>query len=360
MRRTKTLLIAAALPVVLAAQMERYVAIDNVCAWPNLTLLPGGAVLAHIFGKPSHGLEEGDMETWISEDQGRLWRLQGVPAPHDPGTTRIHVAAGLANDGSLIALTTGWGGAGLRGHVIEPWISRSTDGGKTWDRSGKLSAPAGIQHLIAFGNVVAMGGKRLAAPLYAGRRSAEENRTGKLRLYPTLNDSYLFFSEDDGRTWGDPVLIGADKYNETAVLRLRANRWLAAARAIGGTIDLFVSENEGRTWTFSMALTSPSHHPGHLLRLADGRILLTYGIRERLRLANATKPDYAIGVRFSKDEGRTWSAPARLVSLPTSTDGGYPATLQLPDGTLLTAYYSSGIPEHNRYHMGVVRWNSPD
>mgnify|MGYP001385002720 FL=1 len=89
--------------------------------------------------------------------------------------------------------------------------------------------------------------------------------------------------------------------------------------------------------------------------------MLTYGIRERLKLsAEASKPDYAIGVRFSKDEGRTWGAPARLVSLPESTDGGYPATEQLRDGTLVTAYYSNGIPEHKRYLMGVVRWRSPE
>jgi len=359
--KLKSLFVTLALPALLLAQMERYIAVDNVCAWPNLTLMPGGVILAHIFGKPSHGLEEGDMETWISEDQGRLWRRHGVPAPHDPGTTRIHVAAGLANDGALVAITTGWGGKGLRGHVIEPWVSRSTDGGKTWDRSGKLTSPSGIQHLIAFGNVVAMGGGKLAAPLYAGRRSPEEIRTGKPRLYPSFNDSYLYFSNDDGRTWGNPVLIGGEKYNETAVLRLRADRWLAAVRSIGGAIDQFVSEDEGRTWKFSMALTPLSHHPGHLVRLADGRILLTYGIRQRLKVSpTTTNPDYAIGVRFSKDEGKTWTAPARLVSLPSSTDGGYPATVQLADGTLLTAYYSNGIPEHKRYHMGVVRWQSPE
>ncbi|MBS1830790.1 MAG: exo-alpha-sialidase [Acidobacteria bacterium] len=351
-----------ALPALLLAQQERYIAIDNVCAWPNLTLLPGGTILAHIFGKPAHGLIEGDLETWASDDEGRLWTRQGVPAVHEPGTTRIHVAAGLANDGSLVAITTGWGGPGLRGHVIEPWVSRSTDGGKTWQRTaGKLKAPSNVQHLIAFGNVVAMGGSKLAAPLYAGRRSPAELRGEKKSLYPSLNDSHLFFSNDDGRTWGDPVLIGSEKYNETAVIRLRADRWLAAARTIGGAMDLFISEDEGRTWKLDGPLTPPSHHPGHLLQLKDGRILLTYGIRERLKVsATLTNPDYAIGVRFSKDEGRTWSAPSRLVSLPGSTDGGYPATVQLPDGTLVTAYYSNGIPEHRRYHMGVVRWRSAE
>jgi hypothetical protein len=56
---------------------ERFVAIDNVCAWPNLTLLKNGTILSTIFNRPSHGLLEGDLECWASEDSGRSWRLQG-------------------------------------------------------------------------------------------------------------------------------------------------------------------------------------------------------------------------------------------------------------------------------------------
>ena len=35
--------------------MERYVAIDDVCAWPNLTLMPDGAIVATIFNQPTSG-----------------------------------------------------------------------------------------------------------------------------------------------------------------------------------------------------------------------------------------------------------------------------------------------------------------
>ena len=37
---------------------ELYVAVDNVCAWPNLTRLPNGEIAAAIYDKPSHGLGE--------------------------------------------------------------------------------------------------------------------------------------------------------------------------------------------------------------------------------------------------------------------------------------------------------------
>jgi len=35
--------------------MERYIAIDNVCAWPNLTALPDGTLAAAIYNRPIHG-----------------------------------------------------------------------------------------------------------------------------------------------------------------------------------------------------------------------------------------------------------------------------------------------------------------
>jgi hypothetical protein len=37
-------------------------------------------------------------------------------------------------------------------------------------------------------------------------------------------------------------------------------------------------------------------------------------------------------------------------------DGGYPATVQLADGRLLTAYYARKTPRHDGYHMATVAW----
>jgi hypothetical protein len=52
------------------------VAIDNVCAWPNLTVLRDGTIIATIFNQPCHGLWEGDVECWGSADGGRSWTLR--------------------------------------------------------------------------------------------------------------------------------------------------------------------------------------------------------------------------------------------------------------------------------------------
>ena len=64
--------------------LERYIAIDNKCAWPNLTLMPDGSIVAAIFGEPCHQLWEGSSECWISRDDGRLWSYLSVPVVWPP------------------------------------------------------------------------------------------------------------------------------------------------------------------------------------------------------------------------------------------------------------------------------------
>jgi hypothetical protein len=81
------------------------------------------------------------------------------------------------------------------------------------------------------------------------------------------------------------------------------------------------------------------------MQLSDGRVLLTYGIRE--------KNHQGVGVRISADQGQTWKAPTRLTNLEGTTDGGYPATVQLSDGSLVTAY-KQWHPQHRRYHMACA------
>ncbi len=313
---------------------ERYVAIDNVCAWPNLTLMPDGSVVATIFNRPYHGLGVGDVECWSSRD-GRLWEKRGSPAVHEGQSNRMNVAAGLAHDGSLVVLASGWGGRDFREEILPTLVARSSDGGRSWHRSSKVQLPEGVDFLIPFGDIVRGEGQLLAASFY--------------HEVPGKANAYLLFSRDDGRSWGDAVKLAPDDYNETALLRLGPDRWLAASRShADGHLALYVSEDEGRHWARSGLLTLPGHHPAHLLEMADERVLLTYGIRE--------KGHHGIGYRTSRDQGRTWSRPTRIVNLEETTDGGYPSTVQLTDGTLLTAYYSNRVPQHQRYHMGAVRW----
>ena len=95
--------------------MQRFVAIDNVCAWPNLTALAHGTLIATIFNQPTHGGWEGDVECWASADGGLTWNHRGTPTRHQPGCNRMNVGAGTSADGDLIVLASGWTGRGEAG-----------------------------------------------------------------------------------------------------------------------------------------------------------------------------------------------------------------------------------------------------
>ena len=324
---------------------ERYIAVDNVCAWPNLTLMPDGAIISSIFNQPTHGGWEGDVECWVSRDLGQMWQLLGVPARHEPTTNRMNVAAGCGHDGRMIVLASGWSkrnpvgdySSPHDGEVLPIWVCCSDDGGETWARSETVVLPETNQRLIPFGDIVQLADGALGVCLYGWSSPDERN-------------AYFYVSLDNGQTWNMRGLIRRGDTTETTPVVLEDGRILVAARTVEDQhLDILASEDGGATWHLCGPVTLGYQHPGHLLVLADGRLLLTYGIRN--------KGLYGVGVRISEDGGKTWDPPRVLVNFLATTDGGYPSSVQVEDGTLVTAYYCKGIAEHQRYHMGVVRWN---
>jgi hypothetical protein len=329
-------------------ELERYVAVDNKCAWPNLTLMTDGSILATIFGQPCHGTCAGSAECWTSRDGGRIWTFSGVPAAHATGSYRANLAAGLTHGGAFVVLCGGGKvpdpPTGDQMCCLTPLVCRSSDGGRTWTRAESMKPPPGVDKLIPFGDIALLPGGRLAVSGYDAS-------------HDTRNTAWVFFSDDDGRTWGDARVIGADDYNETTLLVTRDGRLLAASRTLRDEhTEIFASQDAGLTWRRLGPVSLPKECPAHLFGLADGSILLTYGVRLRGMLG--------VSARISRDGGHTWDAPRVLFSTtvrasstsPGGVDGGYPSSVQLRDGTIVTAYYCQRIPMHQRYHMGVVRW----
>jgi hypothetical protein len=69
-----------------------------------------------------------------------------------------------------------------------------------------------------------------------------------------------------------------------------------------------------------------------LLKLRDGRILMSYGHR---------RAPFGNQVRLSTDQCRTWSEPIILSGDGAGGDLGYPSTVELEGGTLLTVWYEA-------------------
>ena len=319
------------------------VAIDRVCAWPHLLKLADGTILATIHNQPSHLQQPADVECWASQDGGVTWMKRGVPAPRDDAqAARGMFAVGLAANGDLVVLSTGHADTIANkngwGPITPTWISRSSDGGKTWtiDKTGFPKGPDG-KVLNPYGDILIDQDGDLLAAVYGD---------------PKAVGTLVFRSRDQGRTWTNPVRISQTiATNETALFHLGNGKWLAAARGEG--TDLFASEDHGLTWTHRPIgpdpqgrLAGANQHPAHLLRLASGTLVLTYG--------NRTKQS-GVDARFSQDEGQTWSTPVRVVDC--GGDLGYPCSVQRADGQVVTAYYASRMEGHAGYHMGIVIWD---
>jgi hypothetical protein len=333
------------------AEIQRVVAAKDVCAWPNLTLMKDGSIVAVLHNKPSHGGMEGDVECWASAD-GTQWEKRSVITQHDPDTIRMNHAAGLAKNGDLIALCSGWTNIkqperpkqpAFRDATLSNWVMRSADMGRTWTR-GEGFAPAekGWCDQIPFGDIWVGEDGALRTSCYRGKLLSPE-KSFKIGAY----ESWHFRSDDDGRTWKAVSIIGP-KHNETDIFPLGGKRWMAAARV--DAMELFTSEDDGVTWSSPQRVTQRNEINGHLTRLKDGRLLLTYGVR--------IKEEQGVRAKFSSDDGKTWSDPIRLMR---SDDGdcGYPSSVQRADGRIVTAYYSRKAAEHDGYHMGVAIWAAP-
>ena len=101
------------------------------------------------------------------------------------------------------------------------------------------------------------------------------------------------------------------------------------------------SEDGGRTWSSYRKVFDG--YPPHLLNLADGRLLAVYGWR--------TKP-FGIRCRFGEDlPGCPWGEEITLTDDGDSLDLGYPSTVQLPDGSLVTLWYQF----RNTHHLATLR-----
>jgi hypothetical protein len=208
--------------------------------------------------------------------------------------------------------------ADQRQAALGVWMVRSTDGGVTW--SGRYDCLVDSPH----GPIQLTDGRLL----YAGKDLWRgERRVGVCE------------SKDDGETWQwlatIPTRDGDDhrQYHELHAVETADGRIVCQLRNHNRNNSRETlqceSSDGGKTWSKPESI-GVWGLPSHLLRLADDRLLMTYGHR-RAPLGNQA--------RVSDDHGRSWSEAIVISGDGPSGDLGYPSTVQLTDGSLLTAWY---------------------
>lgn len=204
--------------------------------------------------------------------------------------------------------------------MLGVWMLRSTDGGKTFSEPYRclVNSPHGPNQL-ADGRVLYLGKNLWQGEPWVGACQ----------------------STDDGQTWTRlgpiPTREGdqTDGYHELHAVEAADGRIIAQIRnhnmSNEGETLQSESEDGGKTWSLPHPI-GVWGLPSHLLRLADDRLLMTYGHRR--------KP-FGNQARVSADGGRSWSEPIIVSGDGPGGDLGYPSTVELADGSLLTVWYET-------------------
>jgi hypothetical protein len=320
--------------------------------WPTVARRRRGQlVVAYSGGREAHVCPFGRVEMMVSNDEGATWEYPQVliDVPIDArdagvlvtsrGTMLVTTFTSLAYESILeeaekkkpdapgawpAEKLAAWRSAHnrlsaeQRQAALGQWVIRSTDGGVTWSERypSVVNSPHGP---------IQLSDGRL---LYAGK----ELWTGERRV--GVAESF-----DDGRTWQWLAEIPTrpkDKdgnYHELHAVEAPGGRLIAHIRNHNKDNDRETLQTEstdgGKTWSVPQAI-GVWGLPSHLLRMRNGHLLMSYSYR---------RAPFGNQARVSIDNGRTWSEPMTISADGTNGDIGYPSTVELDDGTLLTVWY---------------------
>ena len=220
------------------------------------------------------------------------------------------------------------------------YVMISEDYGETWGKP--IRVPVSTPHgpaLMNNGSLIYVGrewnSKSCGIPL------ATESETSH------FNPFYAFVSADGGETWqyrahiAFPNVEGA-KFCEPHTIQLANGRIICSIRVqgsaselipVGFTVYTCYSDDEGKTWTTPVLVDDQMHgSPPHILELKNGTLVMTYACRTEAY-------QYGEKARLSYDGGKTWEQDEIMLAPAKDWDLGYPASVQLSDGTLVTIYY---------------------
>ena len=203
--------------------------------------------------------------------------------------------------------------------------------GDYWARSNNFGFTWRPDHI----SMVGLGAMACGAPIRVHERAL---------LYPGYQQvgdddamaSVLYRSDDLGDSWSGPAVMACDaaagEFCEPAVIETKPGRILAMHR-IERARECFWSNHSadgGRTWSVPTPTDILSGACPRLLKLRDGRLVLTFGRRSE---------PFGIGVAISADGGETWGDTQYILRDGPNWDLGYTSSVELDDGCIFTATY---------------------
>lgn len=316
--------------------------------WPTITRRANGDLwVVWSGGRERHVCPFGQLCAMVSHDNGDSWTwprvlLDSATDDRDAGIVETSHGTLLATTFTSLAYEstlskverdkswpadrlTRWTAArdrlseSERQSELGEWLLRSTDGGRSW--SERIPSIVNSPH----GPVVLSNGRLL----YAGKQ-----------LWTDAGTIGVAESHDDGLTWQSlaeiPVRPGDNvkrDYHELHLVEAADGTLITHIRMEGAANENETLQSESRDGGYSW---SEPHAigvwglPSHLLRLNDGRLLMSYGHRR--------KP-FGNQARLSDNNGASWSEPVTISDDGIGGDLGYPSTVQLPDGSLISVWY---------------------
>jgi len=340
-------------------------------AWPTVARDDNGVIYAVCSGhRLAHVCPFGKNYLYISRDDGKTWE----------GPTIVNDTYFDDRDGGLCA----WGDGKLLLTWFNPWkklynereartpvlqtpmakavreawnalpeaeyqpgtfIRLSEDGGKTW--SDKIQVPVTAPH----------------GPIR--RRDGSLFYLGKEYLWPgnELEEDhiYAYESRDEGKTWQKlchvefPEGYGTADIHEPHAVELPDGTILGGLRGSGAKMP----QRNGIFTTFSTdggkSFTKPEMldlcgTPPHFLLHSSGAVVLTYGRRVA---------PFGERARISYDGGKTWSKEIVISQEAPDWDLGYPSSVELSDGSILTVYYQKYLGDSYNSIL-YTKWQLPN
>ncbi len=342
--------------------------------WPTVARMADGALLVVSSGlRSAHICPWGKTVLNASTDEGRTWSPPRV-IQNSPIDDRD---AGIVDLGGGRLLVS-WFTSDTRRYADDDWLSRAeraswSDVFDDWsdalvtrhlgswimlsaDRGANWSAPVRVPVSAPHGPIR----RRAGDLIYLGKRYHSWEDMGESLIAAAR-------STDGGRSWEELGTIplhphtAAVNYHEPHVVELPSGRLIGTVRiqdhkekdlrpAGIPSFSMMQSESDDGGYTWSPARSLGFHgSPPHLMRHTSGVLLLTYGYR---------KLPYGQRVAFSYDRGASWDHGWIIRDDGPDSDLGYPSTVELADGGLLTVYYQKAAAGES-CSLLYSRWRLP-